>query len=237
MLLAVPLCSSTHSTSLAMYCSHCGAQAGGNFCSACGTRLLAVDTDDITSAASLDWTEEIDYERLARDPHVRGQLAAAAGRARPGLTGEQLLAVVDVCVPTGVSLGKLTEALLPIYDRMGIRTGTESNLAMSVPPGRALLAVLCGLVARGMELSGVEQQPDGCLLTAAVPSTVFSNRGEIAVTVAQHGGAIEIHAAVKIIGQLYDWGKSKRLLEDFFQELRRELAVYQSDPPRRTDAA
>ncbi len=52
-----------------MYCSNCGAEASGNFCSKCGAPLKEVPhaSADITQ----DWSREVRYEKLIRIPVVR----------------------------------------------------------------------------------------------------------------------------------------------------------------------
>ncbi len=46
-----------------MFCSHCGAEASGNFCSSCGSPF-ADRAGTETSSAPADWSDEIRYEEL-----------------------------------------------------------------------------------------------------------------------------------------------------------------------------
>ena len=51
-----------------MFCSECGAQAGGKFCAGCGARLQVAGADDAVLLWPADWSATIDYETLLRIP-------------------------------------------------------------------------------------------------------------------------------------------------------------------------
>lgn len=210
-----------------MYCSNCGAEAGGNFCAACGARLEAPTGPPPSASPCHDWVDEVVYETLLQAPGARQRIVRAGQRSQKRMSGEEFLALFDSVVPTGVSLEKLTVALLPIYERIGIKTGKNSHLTLTAPAGRVLLATLCALASQGYEIRHVEQMADGCVLTAFLPSTMWTNRGELVVSVHKAQGATHIHAATKIPGQLFDWGKSNQILQRLFDEVRRDLASQQ----------
>lgn len=213
-----------------MYCSNCGTKAGGNFCSACGAKIQAPgELEELPLEPPRDWTEEIDYETLMQHPEVRDRIAKAAQKSPKRISGEDLLAVYDAIQPTGVPLQKLTVALLPVFDRMGFKTGKQSQLTLRAPAGRTLVAILCGMAGQGFEIQKVDQLDDGCVLTALVPSTIWTNRGEMVVGVERRQDVIQIQAAIKISGQLMDWGKSAQTLRQFFDEVRREVSP--KEPP------
>lgn len=218
-----------------MFCSNCGAKARGNFCSQCGASLqsdseecgapLQSESEEVLVAQLADWSHEICYAQLLKYPEIRDRIAAAAKRYSPQMTGEELLATFDALVPTGISLQTLTKILQPLYGRLGIKTGQSSREQFAAPPGRVLVAALCSLAARGIELLEVRQAESACVLEATIPSNVWSFAGQLLVTV--HGGGREtcVEAAVKITGQLYDWGKSKRALNHLFADIRGETRL------------
>lgn len=168
--------------------------------------------------------DEVVYEKLLQFPEVRERIAQAGKRSPKKMTGEQFLDLFDTVVPTGVAIGKLTVALLPIWDRIGLKTGKQAELSLSVPVGRALLATLCTLASQDFEMKKVDQMSDGCVLTTLIPSTMWTNRGELVVSLQKQSHAIQIQAATKISGQLIDWGKSRRVLRELFDEIHRELS-------------
>jgi len=147
------------------------------------TRTTAEQSRIVTTIAerSGDWADETVYEQLLKFPDVRERIARAGQRSRKAMTGEEMLALFDSIVPTGVSLEKLTGALLPIFDRMGIKTGKQSSVTLRVRAGHGVVATLCALASQGYELQKVDQSADGCVLTALIPSNLWTNRGELVV--------------------------------------------------------
>jgi hypothetical protein len=208
-----------------MFCSNCGTKADGNFCAACGARLQASQDASPEPERTGSWADELVYEQLLQYPEVRERIAQAGRRSQSQMSGENLLAIFDAVVPTGISFEKLTVALLPIYDRMGIKTGKTSEMILSVPAGRAIVATLCAMASQGYEMNKVDQTSDGCVLTALLPSTLWTNRGDLIVSIQQGRRSLRIHATTNIPGQLFDWGKSTRLLRDFFGSIRQELTA------------
>jgi len=217
-----------------MYCSNCGVKAGGNFCAACGANLQTPGEPQIAGEPQMptppsDWTDEIVYETLLLHPDVRERVAKASQQCKQGINGEDLLSLYDSVDPTGVPVGKLVMGMVPIMDRIGIKTGKKSELTLRAPAGKTLVAILCGMARKGFEIQKVDQSDEGCVLTALIPSTMWTYRGELVVGVERSQGSMHIQAAAKISGQLIDWGKSDKTLREFFEEIRRELSP--KEPP------
>jgi hypothetical protein len=164
------------------------------------------------------WFDEICYEQLLQHGDVRRLILLAGRQRRPHVSGEQILAAFDALVPMGFSLEKLAALLSPLYARMGIKTGKSATQRYSLPPGRVLVGVLCCLASQGIELTRVDQAADGCVIIAKIPSNIWSFAGELVVSVRREGNATLLEAAAQIPGQLYDWGKSRRILDNLLRE-------------------
>jgi hypothetical protein len=238
-----------------MYCVHCGAEGAATFCAACGQRqnLVAqfrfesdkVDLDGRVSVtnpsnaggsaieSSVHWTKSIQYEAVLAHPEARVRLSAAGRNAVEGVTGDDLLAVFDAVSPIGFSLGKLTNAILPIYDKLGIKTGHESQGIFDAPAGRVMLAVLCTLAAKSLTIAEVRQDSNECSLSAEIPSGLITNRGKLHVLIAVHDLYVRVSLGTTISGQWYDFGKSKRLIDEMFEAIRVDLTNQQSGRPPR----
>lgn len=200
-----------------MYCSNCGQLAEGNFCSCCGAKLAAAPT-------CADWRQEVRYDVLIRLPHVRDLVARHIAQARPGLTGEQFIELCDkVLSPlTVVPLGTLTSLALPLYERLGVRTGKSRSETLSRPIGETVVAALCSLGRYGQKIKQVEQSADGCLLTAEIRSDVRTmTGGELRLTLRRQESGTLVEAVTNIPGQLFDWGKSVQVLAQLFDDLQR----------------
>lgn len=240
-----------------MYCTECGALGTGKFCAECGTRLSGSSASKQVARKSSErgevvaveasapdaphWTAEWRYEHFVRHEFVRDQLVHAGHKCPNRISGEKLLALYDTVASPGVSLEKLSGALLPILDGIGLKKGSQAECQLLTEPGRALLSVLCALVAGGYEIEKADQLSKGCILTAFLPSTLITNRGKIFVQVGWQFTeaerqqleaaapdaeitlplAVQIQATVQISGQIVDWGKGKRILAALLEELRR----------------
>lgn len=216
-----------------MYCSNCGAKAAGNFCSRCGARLassqepppLPQDWQDERGAQppvpSHDWKDEIRYDVLLHFPKVRDLIARHAAQAREGTSAEDFLKFCDKALAPlmDVSLSTVVSIALPIYTRIGIKTGKTRKEVLPGRAGKILVAALCSLARYGRQLKQVHQGEDGCVLEAVLPSDMWSSQGELVVSIRRQRTETHVEAATKIPGQLFDWGKSKQCLNQLFEDL------------------
>jgi hypothetical protein len=208
-----------------MFCSECGNPAQSKFCSECGTPLKVCVTE--RKEASLekpDWETEVRYEAILKYPGVRESIEHHAQQAPKRLTGEQFLKLADKLLPTGVPLETVASVVQPLYARLGIKTGKERTQSIPVPVARVIVRTLCSLARNGQRIRHVTQATDGCLLEAVLPSDLFALEGGLLVTVRRTGLQAEVSAATHIAGQLYDWGKSKRCLNQLFTDMLGEAA-------------
>jgi hypothetical protein len=198
-------------------------KATGKFCSDCGAALGAATGPDADPLPPVEWSNSVDYEVLLRIPDVRDRMARSAARSKKRMTGEEFLDMY------GAALGKLSGVPLPmgkmapyvqsVAAKLGMKTGKARSEFIAAPPGRVIVSLLCSLASHGRELRSVEQLSDGCVLVASLPSDVFALAGDLIIAVARHTGGTLVEARTDIRGQLYDWGKSARCLEQVFGEL------------------
>ncbi|GAA4463102.1 hypothetical protein [Novipirellula rosea] len=230
-----------------MYCVHCGADGAATFCAKCGQRQEPLVGDDPPSAESSDsiieavdnkaavieavihWTDSIQYETVLASDDARKRITLAARDSRQGVTGEDLLAVFDAVSPIGFSLVKLSKVILPICDKLGLKTDRHATEVFFAPPGRVLLATLCALAAKSLMIAEVHQDIDKCSLTAELPSTLITNCGKLHLLLEESDGCVQVSVATTISAQWYDWGKSKRLIAEIFAAIDSDLHLQQSD--------
>jgi hypothetical protein len=74
-------------------------------------------------------------------------------------------------------------------------------------------------------LKQVRQGTDGCLFEAELPSDMWSFAGDLFIEVRKEGTGTVAEARTVIKGQLFDWGKSKRCLEELLSDLDRMPAA------------
>ncbi|TWU56713.1 hypothetical protein Poly51_26300 [Rubripirellula tenax] len=231
-----------------MFCVHCGADGAARFCAACGKNQTdlagpfdtpevvdldvalthSIETSDAIVDAILvddasDWTKSIQYQTVLNHPVARNRITASAKKSQPGVTGEDLLEVFDAVSPIGFSLAKFTKAILPIYDKLGIKTDRQAQSIFDAVPGRLMLATLCTIASKALVIDQVHQGPDQCSLSAELPSGLITNRGRIHILIEVCEGYSRITLNTTISGQLYDWGKSTRLMTDMLAEIHSDL--------------
>jgi hypothetical protein len=199
-----------------MYCSNCGNKAEGSFCSSCGKQLG--ESGGTSVALSSDWSTEVRYDVLLEIPEVRSKIASCMNHDGKGITGEEFLKLCDL-IPLGLPISKAITVAYPILSKLGVGTGEGRVEQLSSPPGKTLVATLCAFSRRGLSLRTVHQAEDGCVFDAVLPSDIRSLEGDLVVVVRREGAGALVEASTKIKGQLFDWGKSKRCLDNFFSDL------------------
>lgn len=208
-----------------MFCSNCGSEASGNFCSACGVQLLS--DDGAVPTAKTDWFSEVRYDAVLNVPEVREKITANSRLAPNRMSGEQFLEACDeaLSLVPGVSLTKIAATAHELYSKMGIKTGKSRTGFFNSPPGKVIAGILCSLARRGHTVRNVQQGSDGCLIEAAVSSDMWSFEGTMIIKVEAMDKGVLVEAETVVKGQLFDWGKSNRNLNDLFNDLSVEIST------------
>jgi hypothetical protein len=223
--------------STAMFCSECGKKAQGKFCSHCGSALAVADrveshepeTEEVElqffeEEPSIDWETEVRYDRLMRDKTVRAVVERNARRAKKGMTGEEYLALFDKVVPLGVPLEKVATIIQPLYAKWGVGMKKERVQDVEAPVGKVIVRALCSLARNGQKVRSVEQASDRCVIETVLPSDLFAFEAEVRLTVQRGRKKAHVAVDVHLAGQYFDWGKSRRYLDRFFDDLQRDAA-------------
>lgn len=185
-----------------------------------------------------DWVLSIDYETVLHAAVPRERIAMATRRVKAGIGGEDLLKLFDKVSPYGIPLAKINNAVLPLYEKLGIKTGQQVSMSFIAPAGHVMLAVLCTLAERGLGISDVQQASSHCTLVAEVPLGFITNRGRLIISLqSQPAGQIDLAIATEILGQMWDWGRSKRLSDELVTAIKRELNTIAMSAAYRSGAA
>ena len=218
-----------------MFCVHCGADGAVKFCAQCGksqttaTETANQDAPLIATLVECDvpWTRTLDYAHVINQPEPRQRIAEAGRRAENQLSGEDLLAVFDAVSPIGVSISKLTNAIVPIFDKLGFHTSHQSQGVFQAEPGRVLLAGLCTFAGRSLTIKNVHQGEMECSLLADIPLGLFTNPGQVVAVFRMAGPNVTVALSTRIKGQWHDWGKSKRMIDDIYSSIQFDLTRQQ----------
>lgn len=213
-----------------MFCSECGVEAAGKFCWSCGKPLargegLSVEVIELTPIVpAVNWQELTDVQQLIAVPEVRERIALHAARAKKKFSGEDFIECCDKFLGPltgGVPMSLIAKIAQPISEKLGLKTGKERSHRFAERPGVVLVSLLCWLAESGHTLRDVRQLAGGCTITSAVPSDIWSLKGDLEVTVRVEDRITVVEAALTIPGQVYDFGKSNRILEQLFGDLDR----------------
>ncbi len=172
-----------------------------------------------------DWEQDARYENIIRLDAVRAVITQQAANARQGVSGESLLALYDKIVASPIPLKNLVAIVQPLYASWGIGTGKQRTDLIEIPIGRVIAHTLCSFAKHGQAFQSAQQHDTGCVLNADLPSSVCALKGNLTISLLRHELHTQVTATTSIPGQLYDWGKSHRCLEQFFIDLKSDLGL------------
>jgi hypothetical protein len=180
---------------------------------------------EVAGDAASDWSDLLDYDALLRHAEVRDRIALAAAQSTTAMTGEEFLQwcekafkpITEVSIPFA-AIAKISQ---PLSASLGMKTGKERCELFMQPPGKVLVNVLCSLARQGRKLKQVHQIQEGCLLEADLGSDLFALSGSLAIIVRRDPRGTVVKATTCIPGQLFDWGKSARCLDQIMTDARR----------------
>jgi len=107
-----------------------------------------------------------------------------------------------------------------------IGTGKEARHVVEQPYGYVVLGVLTFLAERKMRLTAIAETSDEGLIEAILPRNALSIEGQVIVRLRADEGRVIIEAAVKVPGQMYDWGRSTRTLAKLFETVDAKVAIF-----------
>ena len=228
-----------------MFCSECGKPVSGKFCTYCGTPVQAPEGPvPMTGVAGLstpptatfseappavpsqDWSHEVNYAALVHHPQVQDILARQIPPAKL-MSGEDFMSNAQTLAGKFIPGGDKMLPQVPlmnlahdVYTRMGIKSGKTRTEHFSQPVGRILVAALCSAKRNGFGLRDVQQASDGCLMNCSLASDMFSLEGDLFISIKrEENGTTTVDAFTRIAGQMFDWGKSNRALNQLFSDL------------------
>jgi hypothetical protein len=206
-----------------VFCASCGAAiGGGNFCAVCGASLHADSPTRAAPSDPADWADEVRYDVIVAIPTVRDRIAQNFAAATQSANTQRLIDRMDL-----MSAGRSAEAglgLAAVFQssmaRKGVKASGERAELVQRPVGWVLADVLCLLAGCGHSVRRVQQGTDGCALECVIaPSSRLLIGGELLVTVELARQGTSVRAVTHLPGLIRDWGSSRRVLDQFFNNL------------------
>ena len=212
-----------------MFCTECGAPLaeGHKFCGQCGTPVTTLTTP-VASPGSVDftdvdWREASDIQTVLGHPEVKALVRSAAAQNPNGISGEEFLEkaepIVTALSGSPLPLKAIVDLAGPLYEKMGIKTGSELKNGYASSFGRTLAALLCALAKQGIVLSRTEKGEDGWLIEAERPIGLLTMAAKLTCIMEQRPEGIMLRTAMVIPGQAFDWGRSKKALDQLHQDI------------------
>jgi len=200
-----------------MYCHNCGNKVIGNYCSSCGTKINGENSFNTPT----NWALEQNFDELIKYPEVRALVSAYAEKSSKSLSAKEFLGLVDLAFAPigGLSLRKLTDVMVPVYQKSGISTGKSAKEKFNQSVQLVVVKCLCSLAINGYPLESSDKAINGLVLTAKIPSDMWTWGGNILITIEDFSSYTEVNIDAKIKGQLYDWGKSKGVIKKIFSDI------------------
>ncbi|MFC0877858.1 hypothetical protein ACE01N_14765 [Saccharicrinis sp. FJH2] len=169
------------------------------------------------------WRKENDFEKVAKHPDVLELISNHAGFSNSKINSGYLIDKFDLVFGTftGISPNFIMEIALPIYRKLGLRTGKKDKIIFDESVNDVFVKVLCAVSAnKKLEFKEFHQAQDGLLIISKIKSDFLSSEGNLTIELQQtdNGVIVNINAMVK--GQLYDYGKCKRIVSKVLTDLK-----------------
>ncbi|WP_298427390.1 hypothetical protein [uncultured Kordia sp.] len=202
-----------------VYCPACKEEIKGKYCSECGTKGL--HKSEIDGLIVKNWWEEKDLKRVVENSEVQDVIKHYLAQSKKSISADDFLHKMDTIFSplTGVSLKKVAEVSLPIYKRLGVKTGKSKTVHYTDVIQKMLLKILCSLAKNNYPLIEAKQAVNGMILIGEIPSDMKTFGGEVVVSLKENEEEIEVRVDAKIKGQLFDWGKSKSVIKNIYKDI------------------
>ncbi|WP_405397600.1 hypothetical protein [Maribacter sp. Asnod2-G09] len=201
------------------YCPDCKEKIDGKYCSECGSK--GIEKNNVDGLVTANWREEKDLARIVKNKEVQVFIKQYLDKTKNTLSAEEFFERVDLVFSplTGFSLKKLAEVTVPLYKKMGIKTGKFKIEHFEYSPQEVLIKILCSLAQHKYPIKEVNEASNGLILVAEIPSSMKTFGGEIIITLENKIGKTSVSVNSIIRGQLYDWGKSKSIVKALFADI------------------
>ena len=101
----------------------------------------------------------------------------------------------------------------------GLKTVKSASFELAVSYPVAVRALVFALTGLGREIKAAFDTAEGAYFETDLPGDIFSRGGTLQFDVIERGAAaVELVGASEIKGQIFDWGKGKRALNDVFEK-------------------
>ncbi|MFB9961056.1 hypothetical protein [Sinosporangium siamense] len=158
-----------------------------------------------------EWGNEHRLMVLLETPQVRTLIARYDADSDWAMSAEEFLLPAKILFggPMSNSLGK----------KLGVKSRRSSAEQFSLPVGSVLVAVMCSLAQRGLNMTEFDQQEAGCRVKATIPSSWRTFGGTLAVDVTSSPNGSTVACETLFEGQFYTWGADKKAVRTLYADI------------------
>ncbi len=200
------------------YCPNCKAKINGNFCSECGAK--GVEKTEIQGSVKT-WRTEKQLSEVISYPEVKEFIKGFHKFSKKSISAEEFLERFDVLFsPTlGLSLKSVGNIAMPIYKKMGVKTGKSKTIQIDKSSQEIFVKVLCSLIKNNLPVLEYQESENGILILAEIPSSIKTFGGDLAISIESLPSITNLTVKATIPGQIYDWGECKSILKSIFLDI------------------
>ena len=193
-------------------------KATGEVCQSCGTKI-------VTSEALViqPWIQERNYIQIIRHPEVLDLLLKYSSASKNKPSVKEVVGKLDLVfgAVSGLSLAYITEVVVPLYARLGIKTEKFDSIELTEPIQRVFVKAVCSLSKNNHALEEFHEAQDGVVLVGKIKSDMRNWGGKVFIELREEEGLVQAKVQTILKGQLYDWGKSKSIIKAILEDLQR----------------
>jgi hypothetical protein len=172
------------------------------------------------------WRDEHRVEVLLLNPLIQNRIARhTRGSRREPSAVSTLKDAFSKGDAAGFIFGTSLAGSLFLQRRRRMARGPERAEQLPWPIGSTIVAVLVSFADRDQRLVDIEQGEAGCTLAAEIDFSNFSIPGLITAGVTKSANGSTLEAEVQLPGGPIDFGKRKRILNTFFNDVPRFAAL------------
>ena len=162
---------------------------------------------------------------VLKHPSCAEMITEAVKKHRGGMSAEEFLDNFTVGFLPAAAVGK------QIAQKSSLKSVTAGKTRCTTNYGYVCLGLLCCLVEQGLLPNKISEAVKAreCLIVADVPSSPLTWNGEFSARIIGQPMNYNVEATVTFRGQMFSWGRGKRIIAKVFADLASYVSRFETD--------